>query len=273
MILKSSISPPPKWVEGFARFGLSAKGVVYCLTGLLAFMAAFHLGNQGGNASKSGLFSFIKEQPFGKILLAIVALGLVSYCVWRFIQAFKDTENKGSDAKGLSIRARYLLSGLTYTMVAIYAIRFLFTSPKKSGGESEAKAAGQLMSQPFGEWLVGLVGLVIIGIGLFQITLALSGKYKKHVEEGHTPVKSRTLILRAGKVGYISRGIVWLIIGWLFIKAAWQSDAKQAGGTNAAFHWIEDSDYGSYLLAAIAIGLICYGIFMFVRARFQPVHG
>ncbi len=272
MTLSKSLSTLPGWVEGFGRFGLTAKGVVYCVTGILAFMAAFDLGNQGDKAGKSGVFGFITDQPFGKVLLAIVALGLICYCIWRFIEAFKDTENKGSDAKGLSVRARYFLSGLAYSLVAVYAVKFLFTTHNKGDNNSEKMVAGELLSKPFGQGLVGITGLVIIGIGIYQIMLAVSGKYKKHVEEGHAQIKSKSLLLRAGKVGYISRGIVWLITGWLFIKAGWLSDAKQAGGTNAAFKWLQTSDYGSYLLGGVAVGLICYGIFMFVRAKYQPIH-
>jgi uncharacterized membrane protein YidH (DUF202 family) len=269
--LPISLSSTSKWVETFARFGLSAKGFVYVLSGLLTFMAAFGLGNmQESDGSNNGIFSFISEKPYGKVLLAIVALGLVCYAAWRFIEAIKDTENKGSDTKGIAKRTTYFLSGLGYASLAFVAIKFIL-SDNKGGGNSQEKLAAELLSKPFGQWLVAIVAAIVIGIGLWQAYLALSGKFKKHVEKGGVSAKVLGLVLRAGKVGYISRGIVWIIIGWLFIKAAWNKDARQAGGTQNAFQWLKDSSYGAYLLATIAAGLMCYGIFMFVRARHQPI--
>ena len=269
--LPTSLSSTSKWIETFARFGLTAKGFVYALSGILTFMAAFGLGNmQESDGSNNGIFSFISEKPFGKILLAIVALGLVCYAAWRFVEAIKDTENKGSDTKGIAKRTTYFLSGLAYAGLAFLAFKFLLTQQQGSGN-SQKKVAGELLTKPFGQWMVGVVALVLIGIGLWQAYLALSGKFKKHVQKSNLPGQARGLVLRAGMVGYISRGIVWMIIGWLFIKAAWNKDAQQAGGTQNAFQWLKDSSYGAYLLAAVAAGLICYGIFMFVRARYQPI--
>ena len=90
--------PPPKWVERFARFGLVAIGIVYCLVGMLAFMGAFELrGNSEKEADKQGVFRFILEQPMGKVMLAIIGIGLLFYTAWCFIQAIRDSENEGND--------------------------------------------------------------------------------------------------------------------------------------------------------------------------------
>jgi len=261
-----------EWVAGFGRFGLIAKGFVYSLSGFLAFLAAFEIGNVNEHdGSNNGIFSFIYERPLGKIALAIVALGLICYTIWRYIEAIKDTEKKGSNTKGLMKRAAYFFSGTAYAGLAFVAIRFLVTQ-ESSNGNSQQKFAAELLSKPFGQWLVAIVAVIIIGIGAWQAFMALSGKYKKHVMQSNLGGKAQGFVLRAGKVGYISRGIVWMIIGWLFIKAAFTHDAKQAGGTENAFQWLKESSYGSYLLAAVAVGLLCYGLFMFVRARYQPIH-
>ncbi len=260
----------PHWIETVARVGLSAKGVVYSLTGILAFMAAFNLGKGSDDAGRDAVFGFINKQPFGKVLLGVVVLGLICFCIWRLVQAFKDTENKGSKTKGLLVRARYLLSGITYSAIAYSTLRFLLTQQQSGGKDTRTQVAGELLSKPLGQWMVGIGGLIFIGIGIYQVYYALSGKYTKLVQG--IAAGQRNLLLRTGQAGFISRGIVWLIIGWLFMKAGLQSDAGQAGGTNAAFEWLETSNYGSYLLGAVAIGLLCYGIFMFVRAKYQPIH-
>ena len=263
---------PPQWIKRMAQFGLTAKGTVYCLVGILAFMAAFEIdGKSEQSSDKSGVFQFVLEQSFGRILLAIIALGLLCYTVWRFIQAFKDTENKGDHAKGIGIRIRYAFSGLVYGALAYYAA-MLVLGNGGSNGDSRQTLVRELLQQPFGQWLVGIVAIGIAIAGIYQIYLGLSEKYKKHVQSAGLKHEIETTMIKAGKVGYFARGIVWLIIAYLFLKAAMESNPKQAGGSASAFSFLENSSYGSYLLGAVAIGLICYGLFMFMRARYQVIN-
>ena len=251
-----------------AQFGLIAKGLVYCLLGVLAFMAAFHIkGRSAGNTDKAGVFDFIEKQTGGQIMLAILALGLISYTVWRGIQAFSDSQNKGSDAKGLATRARYLFSGLVYGSLAVYVINMLFSNPSGSG-DSQQSMARELLSKPFGQWLVGIGAAILLGVGLYQIWYGISEKFRKHAEKvgrsSHTG-----LLLLAGKIGYVARGIVWVVIAWMFFKAALSSISAEAGDTSKAFSFLQDAAYGSYLLAAVGLGLVCYGAFNFVRAKYE----
>ncbi|GAA4447394.1 DUF1206 domain-containing protein [Nibrella saemangeumensis] len=267
-------SPRPEWVQRFARFGLTAKGIVYCLVGILAFMAAFELGgNSEQNLNKQGIFQFILEQPFGQVLLALVAVGLICYALWRLTQAFMDTERKGTDAKGIARRIGYAFSGLVYGTLAFYAVKMVLGSSSGSGGgNSRQTLARKLLEQPFGQWLAGAVALGIIGIGIYQIYRAYSGKYLKKIQSSRLPTDKQHLLIQTGKVGYTARGIVWGIIGFLFMKAAINANAQEAGGSSSAFAFLENSSYGSFLLGAVAIGLLCYGIFMFVRAKAEVIN-
>ena len=268
-------APPPKWVENFARVGLSAKGVVYCLVGILAFMAAFELGRQSSqSAGKQGVFQFIENQPFGKWLLAIVALGLACYTIWRFIQGIKDTENKGDDAKGIAVRARYIFSGFVYGGLTYLAANMVLGNSSGSssgGGDTRETLASQLLQQPFGQWLLGIVAIAVIGTGIYQIYYGLSDKYKKHVQGAGLKHDVEEKMIRMGKIGYVARGVVWILIGYMFLRAALQSDPQEAGGSADAFRFLESSSYGSYMLGAVAIGLVFYGIYMFMRAKYQPI--
>lgn len=266
-------TPPPAWVKNMARFGLTAKGVVYCLVGILAFMAAFEIGGKSEQGSdKTGVFQFVLEQSFGRVLLAIIALGLLCYTIWRFIQAFKDTENKGDDAKGVGVRIRYAFSGLVYGALAYYAAKLVLGNGGSGSGDSRETLARELLQQPFGQWLVGIVAVGTAIAGLHQIYMALSDKYKKKVQGAGLKHEAETMMIRAGKIGYIARGIVWLIIAYMFLKAALNSNSQEAGGSGSAFQFIENSSYGSYMLGAVAIGLIFYGVFMFMRAKFQVIN-
>ncbi len=274
MNLSSISSTQPQWVKRFARFGLAAKGVVYCLVGILAFMAAFEIGGSSErNLNKQGIFRFILDQPFGRILLALVAAGLVCYTLWRLTQAFLDTEHKGTDAKGIGRRLGYAFSGLVYGFLAYGSFRMVLGRQGNQGGDrSQQTLVWEILQKPFGQWLVGLIGLCIIGIGLYQIYRALSGEYLKNVQTSSIRTELKEMIIRSGKIGYIARGIVWGLIGYLFIKAALEANASQAGGSSSAFAFLEKGSYGSILLGAVALGLFCYGIFMFVRARYEVIN-
>lgn len=268
-----SASSKDKWIEGAARAGLTAKGFVYLLVGTLTFAAAFELGDSGGEGGKMQVLKWIQEQPFGKILLALTALGLLCYTVWRFIEAFMDTEDKGNDPKGMAQRIPFFFSGLVYGISTYYAAKLLFGSGGgEGGGDTRQTVAQKLLEQPFGQWLVGIVALGTVGVGIYQIYFSLSGKYRKKVQKSSKlDKKVRETLIKTGKVGYIARGIVWLIIGYLFLQAAIQSDSSEAGGSESAFSFLENQ-YGSIILGATSLGLVCYGIYMFVRARYQPIN-
>lgn len=264
-----------KQLERFARFGLAAKGAVYCLVGGLAVAAAFGAG--GKTTGKKGAFSFVLEQPFGKVMLGIIAVGLLGYVAWRMIQAFQDPDHPNEhDTKNTLKRIGYGISGIAYGFLAYYALSLVFgwgSSSSGSGGESKREFfVAKLLEQPFGQWLVGIVAAFFIGKGLHQIYKAVSGKFKKHLKSIGMGQKGLEAVDKIGKVGYIARGIVLGIIGYLFIKAALQANPSKADGTSGAFDFIQNSTSGPWLLGLIAAGLFCYGVFMFVMARYRRVN-
>ncbi len=255
-------------LKPIAQAGLVAKGIVYSLFGILTFMAAFHMnGKSVRHTDKDDVFSFVYEQTGGQIMLGIIALGLLCYCMWRMIQALSDTEDKGSHLKGILNRLRYVLSGLVYGSLALHVIKLLFLYTRDSG-DGKQTMARTLMNQPFGQWLVGMAALILLGIGVYQIYYGLSNHYKKHVEKiGRS--SNPMVLLAAGKIGFIARGIVWVLIAWLFFKAAWHANSSEAGDSSKAFSYLQSIAFGSYLLAIMGIGLLCYGIFNFIRMRYE----
>jgi hypothetical protein len=256
-------------VKPIAQAGLAAQGVVYCLLGVLAFMAAFHLGGQSlKNTNKQGVLSMIYKQTGGEIILGVIALGLLCYSLWRCIQTFADTERKGTSAKGIATRGGYFLSALIYASLAIYAIKMLLSTNSGSGKNNRQDIIRDVLNMPYGQWLLGLGAAIIAGVGIYQIHFGISEKYRKHVNNGGYTTSTNRL-LTAGKIGYVARGIVLLIIGWLFGKAALHSKSSEAGDTSDAFRFLAEGSYGSYLLGAVGVGLICYGIFNFVRVRYE----
>lgn len=253
-----------------ARAGLATKGVVYCLIGLIAFMAAFQLGGQStSDASTTGALQFTEDFPAGRWLLLAIGIGLFCYALWRVVEAFtqKNKENEGWKKWGNMLRL--LFSGIGYLSLGIVALRLALNMGKSSGGNTNQKVASGILDQPMGEWLLGLLALILAGVGVYQVYYALSEKYKKHISSLPYDGNVSSLLLKTGKLGYVARGIVWVILAWMLLKAALSESASEAGDTSKAFDFLQEGGYGSLLLGAVSAGFICYGIFSFVRARHE----
>ena len=263
---------PAKWIERLARFGYAAKGIVYMLVGILAFQAAF---NWGGRVTGSkGAFRTIASQPFGNILLFLVAIGLLGYVVWRFVEAFRDPEHNDSGISAFGRRASYFVSGLIYGSLALFALRIVFTSSGGSGsggGGSTDQRTAELLSQPFGQWLVALVGVAIVAYGFYCFYKAYSTKFRRRLKLAQMSAKEEKWSTRIGRFGLTAKGIVSVIIGYFFIQAARASDPSQAGTTESALQTIQQQPYGAWLMGLVALGLIAYGIHLEVQARYRRI--
>ncbi len=253
------------WIEPLGRFGYGAKGVVYAVIGALALQAALSRG--GETTDSQGALQRIVQAPFGQVLLGIVAVGLVGYAIWRLVQAFEDTDNKGTDAKGYITRAAYAGVGLAYLGLALSAVQIIVGSNSQDSGQQGWTA--RLMAQPFGQLLVGLVGAVIIGVGGYQLYKAYSTKFREELKMQEMSQTEQQWAIRSGRLGFAARGIVFVITGILVITAALQTDASEARGFAGALDTLAQQQYGSWLLGLIALGLIAYGLFCFVEARYR----
>jgi len=254
-------------LETFARLGYGARGVVYGLVGGLALLAAIGSGGQTGG-SRSALQTLL-SQPFGKVWLVLIALGLFGFCTWRILEALTDADNRGSDMKGWGIRGAHLISGIIYAGLAISALR-LALGQGSGGGEDQAAQdwTAWLMSEPFGQWLVGLVGLVVAGTGLAFIARAWRGQVADRLS---LPGDKRNWIITLGRMGFAARGVVFLMIGGFLGLAALHSSSSEVRGLGGALEALQQQPYGWVLLALTAIGLFAFGLFGLVQARYRHI--
>lgn len=252
-----------KSIEKLGQTGLIAKGIVYILIGFIAFFAAFNIGRKSGQSvSRDSAFSFIEDLPGGTVLLWALAVGLFCYSAWRIIQTFrKDDQIKAAK------RVRYFLSGMAYLLVTYSVVRFVLDM-RSNGGDQNQQMAGEMMNKPFGPWLVLITGFIFGAVGVYQVWYGLSEKYKKHVQSFNLHTTTSSLLLRSGKIGYVARGIVWLLISYMLIQAGLHSNSAEAGNTDKAFRLMENS-MGPYIAGAVGLGLVAYGIFSFIRARYD----
>jgi hypothetical protein len=80
---------------------------------------------------------------------------------------------------------------------------------------------------------------------------------------------ARAIAIRAGQVGLTARGVVFGIIGIFLIQAALRARPEEARGLSGALRALEQQPYGPYVLGAVALGLVAYGLYMFVEARYR----
>lgn len=251
-----------------AQAGLIAAGLVYCLLGILIFMAAFRInGRRAANTDAEGVLDLVYKQTGGQIMLGIIALGLICYSLWRGVQAFADSEHQGRNVKGFATRAGFFFSGLVYESLAVVAINLVFSNTSADDASLEDVAHG-LLSRPFGQWLTGIGAAILLAIGIYQIWFGLSEQHHQLAQKAGQS-KHTKLLLSAGKIGFVARGIVWIVLAWFFFNAAIHANSAEAGDTSEALHFVRNVAYGTYLLAAIGFGFFCFGAFNFIRARYE----
>lgn len=260
------------WVVALARFGYAAKGVVYIIVGILALQVA--LGTGGATTGPEGALSRIGGQRFGQVMLAVVAIGLFGYALWRFVQAWVDPEDAGSDAKGIGQRIGYAISGFSYGALAAAAAQLVLGAANGGQGNEQQTQdwTARLLALPFGRWLVGIIGLAIIGVGLYQFYYGYTEGFRKHLMSHQMSQQQNTWARRTGKLGYMARGVVYAIIGGFLVLAAWRHDPSEAGGIGKALGELAQQPYGPWLLGVVALGLIGYAIFALIEARYRRIY-
>jgi len=255
------------------RFGYAAKGVVYLIIGALAARVA--LGSGGATPDRNTAIEAIYTEPFGRFLLGIVAVGLAAYALWSFVRAAFDPEREGTDARGVATRIGYAAVGVSYALLAAGAFRLLLGSGSagKSSDASTQDVTAQLLQKPFGQALVAIVGLIVLVVACFLFRRAYTAKFQKRLALTGLGARGRQWIVGLGRLGHTALGVVFAEIGVFLIVAAGRHNPRQAKGIGGALSQLAREPYGHALLAIVALGLACYGIFSLVQARYRHVGG
>jgi hypothetical protein len=255
------------WVEKLARLGYVAKGVVYAVIGFLALREA--VGAGGKATDPSGAIQSVGAQPFGGVMLALLAAGLACYALWKVVQGVMDPDGKGSDAHGILRRVCYVGSGAIHGVLAFTAAQSILGA--EDSAEDAAAASALAYQPPLGRILVGLVGLGVIGVGLYQLYAAYKAKFRADLRLDLMGETERRLVTHAGRAGTSARALAIGTAGAFLVLAAYQSDASETRGLGAALEVLQHQPLGSYMLGVIAVGFLVYGVFMFAIAHYRRI--
>jgi hypothetical protein len=253
--------------EGLSRAGFVARAAIYLIIGVLALELALGVGGKATN--QQGALETIVRQPFGKVLLIIVAIGLAGYATWRLIRAGLGHGPEGSDSAMDRVVA--LASGIVYAGLCVIAIQILLGSGGGNGSAQTHKATAGALGWPAGTWLVGLAGVILIGVGVFQGYRAFSRDFLEDAKVEEMSPRVRDGYAWIGSFGYMARMLVFCIVGAFLIKAAVEFDPNKAVGLDGALAKVAHQAYGHLLLGVVAAGLIAFGVYSLADARYRRI--
>ena len=266
--VNGSLAP---WIISVGRIGYLAKGLIFICVGLLSAAAALRGGARATDSR--GVMQAIVQQPFGHALLLALILGLVCYIVWRTLAAIADAGGKGSDVKGLALRARSLVVAGIYSGITAAAVRTLMGATRTGGGgdQSARDWTARVLATPFGSWTVMLIGAAVLGGGAYQCYRAYKEKFEEKLDLSELTAEGRDWIVRVCGFGLTARGIVFAIAGTLLIQAGLQSNPAKARGLGGALNSLHAHLFGRWLFALVAAGLAAYGVYCCVKARYGKI--
>ncbi|MEP7198595.1 MAG: DUF1206 domain-containing protein [Chloroflexota bacterium] len=260
------------WMKALTRYGYFARGILFATIGFLALQVA--RGEPGAITDQNGALATIAAQPFGKILLIVIVAGLIGFSLWGFIRAIFDPLERGADKQGILERIGFVISGISYGGLVWPFVQLILgasSAAPKSQTQTTQDITAQILAQPFGPWLIGLVGLLVIGWSLSQVYIAYTAKFQKDFEAAKMNATERKWMVALGRIGIGARGLVFALIGFFLIQAALRADPKQAVGLDGALLKIAQQPEGQLLLIAAAAGLIVFGIYSMLSARWLKV--
>ena len=253
-------------IATLARVGFAVKGVLYLLLGGLALQ--FALGNGGRLTDPTGAVASLLQRPYGRPLAAIMAAGLAFYAVWRFLEAFADANNKGRGRKAMGARVEYAFSGTVYSVLAVDAAILAFSRR----GDGDVDLPATLTGSPLAEWLAMLVALGLIGYGGLQLWAAFRAPLSDRISHSQVERQIGGWVLMVSRAGVAGRGIVLVLMGVVLLRRSFTSvDAAAQTDTGDSLRLIAALPTGDLLLVAVAAGLMAYGGFQFIQARYRQI--
>jgi uncharacterized membrane protein YidH (DUF202 family) len=247
-------------VRLLARLGYVVSGLLHILIGVIAIEIATSGG--GGEADQSGALSQLAATPGGVFILWVVVVGFAALGLWLVVSAFLPPPG---EKKRVGHFISAIAKGIVYLVLAATAFAFA-RGGSTSSASSTGTASQDILTSPGGVVVIALIGAVIIVVGIYLLVKGLSKRFTKDLNVPRGASGKATVAL--GIFGYVAKGIVLGTVGVLFLVAAATGNAAKANGLDGALKTLATLPYGPIILVLVGVGLIAYGLYSFVRARF-----
>ena len=245
-----------------ARFGYAVRGLLYAGIGVSALPLA--LGYTGHAKDQRGTLLAVTSNGFRGPLLGVIIVGLVAYSLWGFVRAVWDPLHRGDDLPGLLDRAGFVWSGLVYGSLAVFCSQLLL-APQAGGGDG--RLLSQVLSHRTGVIATIVAGLIGIAVGIGQLIEGYRAGFKKDLKRAGVSAEERLATEWLGRIGMVSRGVAFGLMGWLTILAAIRDDPKRVGNMSAALESLTANWEGRLLLLAVCLGFIAMGVHSLLAGR------
>ena len=255
-----------KALEVLARVGLVAYGVVHFLIGWLALQIAWGLSGRE-SADTSGAMKTLADQPFGQVLLWLVAVGLAALALWQASAVTWGYRN----LEGAERVRKQITSGAKAVVFAAlgYSAGAAALGAGSSSAQSQQQATSGVLGWPGGRVIVIVAGLVIIGVGVAAIVKGVRKSFAEEIDTSPLSPTLRTAVARLGQVGYIAKGLALGVVGGLLSYATLTFDPRKVQGLDGAMHTILAQPFGRFLLTAVALGFAAFGLFAILQSRYR----
>jgi hypothetical protein len=264
------------WLRTGSRLGLACRGTVYLLVGYLAFRLALAAhGREGEPASSAGAVQAAVDPAWGRVPLVLLVAGLAAYALTQLLEAvFRPARAAGTMG---SWRQRAVSSWgfVLYSVFCLSTARLLVETPPQQTAQSEQRQdtgmTADLLRTGWGKALLLLVGILVVAGGLEAGRRAVRLNFRERFTDEHMS-RALAMVTRAlGAFGSVARAVVFVLVGVFLVKAAVLSSADQTKGLDAIFRSVASFPYGSWLLALLACGLFCYGLYCLVEVRYRDL--
>ena len=255
-------------LEQVARLGYASKAVIYAIVGVLAILT---VANRGGRITDtSGALRVVLGQPFGRMLLLVLAIGLCGYAVWRLLDAIADPDRHGTDANGLVNRIGNAIRGCVYGALGVEAIRLVRGLGGSNGDEAKMWTA-RIFEVPFGDVAVGIAGAIVTVYGLSELVQSIRGKHDAKLDWSAIRSDIRPAVQKISRFGVGVRGGLIATLGVFLVRAALSHDPNQAAGSRESMLRLGGLVDGRWFLALIAAGVLAYAVDQAVHARCRRI--
>ncbi|HEX2292742.1 MAG TPA: DUF1206 domain-containing protein [Gaiellaceae bacterium] len=257
-----------RWGRGLARWGLLSKGSLYLLVGLIAA----HVAVGGGERiqDRGGAISEVADHWLGLPLVLALAVGLAGYAGWRFAEGVLGRPLEGGEKDPWYKRIGYFARSAWYAGLLAVALSTLFAADEGSANQ-EDRFTARVLELPFGRLLVGAIGAAVLGAGAFNVWRAVTRKFRENLKTRKMSEVEEKAFTGAGVFGHLARGLVFGLMGFFLLRAAWQYDPQEAVGLDGALAQVLQRDYGDTLLGLVATGLIAFAVYCYAEARYREV--
>lgn len=263
------VPPLRDLLEWAARLGYGARGFVYLSIGALTLLAA--TDRIGDSVGSRGAVAWLAGQPFGRVWLVALGLGLWAFVMWRVLQAVFDADHEGTSLKAWGVRLGQAASGLFYGVLAASTFELLDEFEARPVAEDvteNQEKAQALLALPLGQWLLVAVGLVILAVGVGNIVRGLRSDFAGALACSAETCRRVTPLARAG---YVARGAAYLPLALFVTLAGLNASAAQVTSFGQGLDVLEAQPGGSWVLSLTAVGLMAFGAFAFVEARWRRI--